>query len=140
MESIGRPPLPPSRLARARLCPAHSWIRWSLLDHSLQENFSHRCQWLPEVRYSSFPMLQPRPPAFQKMYLEDKSWSGLIFTIMIMIMIITIMIMIMIILIIANLSLVACLKTGRPGAHSTKSEEERLKHRIVTLMAMKMRR
>ena len=132
MESIGRPPLPPSRLARARPCPAHSWIRWLLLDHSLQENFSHRCQWLPEVRYSSFPMLQPRPPAFQKMYLEDKSWSGLIFTIMI--------ITIMIILIIANLSLVACLKTGRPGAHSTKSEEERLKHRIVTLMAMKMRR
>jgi len=50
------------------------------------------CQWLPDVRYSSLPMLQPRPPAFQKMYL----------------------------------SLLTCLKTGRPGAHSTKSRGERL--------------
>ena len=30
------------------------------------------CQWLPEVRYSSLPMLQPRPPAFQKIYLRGK--------------------------------------------------------------------
>ena len=39
---------------------------------TLENKFSHRCQWLPEVRYSSLPMLHPRPPAFQKMYLQDR--------------------------------------------------------------------
>jgi len=63
-----------------------------LPSHGSSVSSPLRCQWLPEVRYSSLPMLHPRPPAFQKMYL----------------------------------SLVACLKTGRPGAHSTKSEGERL--------------
>ena len=29
-----------------------------------------RCQWEPVARYSRFPMDQPRPPAFQKMYLS----------------------------------------------------------------------
>ena len=66
LERIGQPPLPPRCLATAHRCPVRSWIGWSLECC----NFSHRCQWLPEVRYSSLPMLQPRPPAFQKMYLE----------------------------------------------------------------------
>ena len=34
------------------------------------QSYSLLCQWLPETKYSFFPILHPSPWAFQKMYLS----------------------------------------------------------------------